>query len=186
MRCSGNGLKQSVLSGQIHQQVNFHNPRRAVIGRETTNSEGGTQVAAPVTWPLILEKTNRFPTSQTSGWQQVLKFEIGSKYFYSFAPWAAVNSLCWKFGYEIVFGFPYLEHMKVRYEIGSKYLYFLRFCWCEHLVWAPSKFGHPSGSCGEDPIWTIDLLLFFVVVDNYLPTNQPTYLPTYRHTNLPT
>ena len=51
MRCSGNGLKQSVLSGQIHQQVNFHNPRRAVIGRETTNSEGGTQVAAPVTNP---------------------------------------------------------------------------------------------------------------------------------------
>ena len=58
MRCSGNGLKQSVLSGQIHQQVNFHNPRRAVIGRETTNSEGGTQVAAPVTeltWPLPMQ-----------------------------------------------------------------------------------------------------------------------------------
>ena len=51
MRCSGNGLKQSVLSGQFHQQVNFHSPRRAVIGRERTNSEGGTQVAAPVTNP---------------------------------------------------------------------------------------------------------------------------------------
>ena len=51
MRCSGNGLKQSVLSGQFHQQVNFHNPRRAVIGRETTNSKGGTQVVAPVTNP---------------------------------------------------------------------------------------------------------------------------------------
>ena len=49
MRCSGNGLKQSVLSGQIHQQVNFHNPRRAVIGRERTNSDGGAQVAVPVT-----------------------------------------------------------------------------------------------------------------------------------------
>ena len=51
MRCSGNGLKQSVLSGQIHQQVNFHNPRRAVIGRERTNSDGGAQVAVPVTNP---------------------------------------------------------------------------------------------------------------------------------------
>ena len=55
---------------------------------------------------------------------------------------------------------------------------FFDFADAEHLVWAPSKFGHPSGSCGEDPIRTIDLLLFFVVVDNYLPTNQPTYLPT--------
>ena len=51
MRCSGNGLKQSVLSGQFHQQVNFHNPRRAVIGRERTNSDGGAQVAVPVTNP---------------------------------------------------------------------------------------------------------------------------------------
>ena len=55
MRCSGNGLKQSVLSGQFHQQVNFHNPRRAVIGRETTNSKGGTQVAAPVTGKPCME-----------------------------------------------------------------------------------------------------------------------------------
>ena len=51
MRYSGNGLKQSVFSGQIHQQVNFHNPRRAVIGRERTNSDGGAQVAVPVTNP---------------------------------------------------------------------------------------------------------------------------------------
>ena len=62
MRCSGNGLKQSVLSGQIHQQVNFHNPRRAVIGRERTNSEGGTQVAAPVTIIKIIIKCVETPS----------------------------------------------------------------------------------------------------------------------------
>ena len=51
IRYSGNGLKQSVFSGQIHQQVNFHSPRRAMIGRERTNSDGGVQVAVPVTNP---------------------------------------------------------------------------------------------------------------------------------------
>ena len=51
IRYSGNGLKQSVFSGLIHQQVNFHSPRRAMIGREGTNSDGGVQVAVPVTNP---------------------------------------------------------------------------------------------------------------------------------------
>jgi hypothetical protein len=51
IRYSGNGLKQSVFSGQIHQQVSFHSPRRAMIGRERTNSDGGVQVAVPVTNP---------------------------------------------------------------------------------------------------------------------------------------
>ena len=51
IRYSGNGLKASVFSGLIHQQVNFHSPRRAMIGREGTNSDGGVQVAGPVTNP---------------------------------------------------------------------------------------------------------------------------------------
>ena len=51
IRYSGNGLKASVFSGLIHQQVNFHSPRRAMIGREGTNSDGGVQVAVPVTNP---------------------------------------------------------------------------------------------------------------------------------------
>ena len=78
IRYSGNGLKQSVFSGQIHQQVNFHSPRRAMIGRERTNSDGGVQVAVPVTahqresWVVGSASHGQYFVLRGAGWREHL------------------------------------------------------------------------------------------------------------------